>query len=150
MPFACWVSPASPDRKKATVETSKENPLVLLLVEDDPAMRSLLCDELYDMGLRLVEADNGEEALRYVMDHKPDLILTDLKMPAGGLDYVASLRQFAADAPIILMTAFGDSKTKEAAQSLGISAYFDKPVRIGELKSAIRRLLDHNGRPPQA
>jgi DNA-binding response OmpR family regulator len=123
---------------------------VLLLVEDDPAMRSLLCDELWDMGFRLVEAGNGEEAVRYLTENKADLILTDLRMPAGGLDYVATLRKFAPDAPIILMTAFGDAKTKQTALALGVSAYFDKPVRISELKAAIINLLDHHGgQPPQ-
>jgi DNA-binding response OmpR family regulator len=104
-------------------------------------MRSLLSDELWDMGFRLIEAADGDEALQQVMKDPPDLILTDLRMPAGGLDYIGRLRKFAPASAIILMTAFGDTKTKTDALSLGVSAYFDKPVRIGDLKSAIRKLL---------
>ena len=54
--------------------------VVLLLVEDDTDMRSLLCDELSEMGHRIVEATNAEQALRYVVDHTPTLVLSDLRM----------------------------------------------------------------------
>ena len=121
--------------------TTSEVPLVLLLAEDDEAMRSLLCDELFDMGFRIVEAANGDQALRCALDHKPNLILTDLRMPAGGLDYVSRLRKSAPDVPIILITAFGDAKTKADALGLGVAAYFDKPVRISELKRKVEELL---------
>ena len=119
-----------------------ETGVVLLLAEDDPDMRSLLCDELSEMGLRIVEAANGEEVLRHIADQAPTLILTDLRMPAGGMNYVSRLRKSAPDVPIILMTAFGDAKTKAEALGLGVAAYFDKPVRISELKQKVEQLLD--------
>jgi len=115
--------------------------VVLLLVEDDADMRSLLCDELSEMGHRIVEAADADEALKYVRDRKPSLIMTDLRMPAGGMGYVSSLRKSAPDVPIILMTAFGDAKTKAEALGLGVAAYFDKPVRISELKQKVEQLL---------
>jgi CheY-like chemotaxis protein len=118
------------------------NQTVILLVEDDSEMRSLLCDELWDLGCRIVEARDGDEALQRISDARPDVIVTDLRMPAGGLDYVARLRTFAPNSPIILMTAFGDATTKAAALKGGVAAYFDKPVRLADLKSAIRRVLD--------
>ena len=107
------------------------SPALLLVVEDDRDMRSLLCDELWDEGYQLTEAANGDEALVAILKTVPDLIVTDLKMPAGGLDYVNRLRTFAPQCPIILMTAFGDTRTKEEALKSGATAYFDKPVRRG-------------------
>lgn len=119
---------------------------MVLVVEDDRDMRSLLCDELWDEGYQLREAANGDEALVAVLKAVPDLIITDLKMPAGGVDYVNRLRTFAPQCPIILMTAFGDTKTKEEALKSGATAYFDKPVRLAELKITIKELLeDHEG-----
>ena len=85
-------------------------PIVLLIVEDDKAMRSLLCDELCDLGYRIIQADDGAGAVERVLDAKPDVILTDLRMPAGGMDYVVRLRTLAPTCPIILMTAFGDAR----------------------------------------
>ena len=118
-----------------------KSPALLLVVEDDRDMRSLLCDELWDEGYQLTEAANGDEALVAILNAVPDLIVTDLKMPAGGLDYVNRLRTFAPQCPIILMTAFGDSRTKEEALKSGATAYFDKPVRVSEFKTMIKELL---------
>lgn len=125
-------------------------PEVILLVEDDREMRSLLCDELWDLGYHLKEAPSGDDALRAVLDSPPDLIITDLRMPAGGFDYLARLRNFAPSCPIILMTSFGDAKTKARALEEGVAAYFDKPLRIAELKATIIRLLDHQANGQQA
>ena len=122
--------------------------VVVLLVEDDADMRSLLCDELSEMGHRIVEAADADEALKYLLDRKPNLIMTDLRMPAGGMGYVSRLRKSAPDVPIILMTAFGDAKTKTEALSLGVAAYFDKPVRISELKQKVEQLLRHSSTSP--
>jgi CheY-like chemotaxis protein len=121
--------------------TQERKPTVLLIAEDDKEMRSLLCDELYDLGVSIREAADGDEALRVVLDIRPSLILTDLRMPAGGLDYISRLRTFAPGVPIILLTSFGDSKTKADALALGVEAYFDKPVRLSELRGAVQRLL---------
>jgi len=117
------------------------SPAVLLVVEDDKDMRSLLCDELWGEGYQLREASNGEEGLAAVRQAVPDLIVTDLKMPSGGFDYVHRLRDSVPDCPIIVMTAFGDARTKEEAVKSGATAYFDKPVRLSELKATVKRLL---------
>lgn len=119
----------------------ERTPVVLLIAEDDQDMRSLLCDELWDLGVSIREAADGDEALRSVLDARPTLILTDLRMPAGGLDYIARLRTFAPGVPIVLLTSFGDPKTKADVLALGVEAYFDKPVRLSELKGTVRRLL---------
>ena len=66
--------------------TQERKQTVLLIAEDDKEMRSLLCDELYDLGVSIREAADGDEALRVVHDLRPSLILTDHRMPAGALD----------------------------------------------------------------
>ncbi|HQY58553.1 MAG: response regulator [Nitrospira sp.] len=123
-------------------------PAVLLVVEDDKDMRSLLCDELWGEGYHLREASNGEEGLAAVMRAAPDLIVTDLKMPDGGFEYVHRLRRCVPECPIIVMTAFGDAQTKDEALKNGATAYFDKPVRLSELKATVKQLLQHPGGRP--
>lgn len=115
----------------------------ILLVEDDHEMRSLLCDELWDLGYPLKEAADGDEALQFLLASPPVLIITDLRMPAGGLDYVARLRHFAPSCPIIVLTSFGDAQTRADLLRFGVAAYFDKPVRLADLKDTIKRLLNH-------
>lgn len=80
-----------------------------------------------------------------VLQSVPDLILTDLRMPAGGADYISRLRTIAPRCPIVVMTAFGDAATRISVQKAGADAYFDKPVRIAELKQCVQGLLDHEG-----
>lgn len=126
------------------ISVQRRSPAVLLVVEDDKDMRSLLCDELWGEGYQLREASNGAEGVAAVMRAAPDLIVTDLKMPAGGFEYVHRLRSCAPACPIIVMTAFGDAQTKEAAMRSGATAYFDKPVRLSELKATVKQLLDYN------
>lgn len=116
---------------------------MVLIVEDDSEMRSLLRDELWGEGYQLKEARDGEEALRVVQDSTPDLILSDLKMPGGGVEYVSRLRRSAPNCPLVLMTAFGDAKLRADVLESGATAYFDKPVHVSELKATIKRLLNH-------
>jgi DNA-binding response OmpR family regulator len=117
--------------------------VVVLIVEDDREMRSLLCDEFWNTGLQLREARDGDEAFLAILQSVPDLILTDLRMPAGGTDYISRLRTVAPTCPIVVMTAFGDSRLRAELLKAGASAYFDKPVRIADLKSCVQQLLGH-------
>lgn len=114
---------------------------VVLIVEDDREMLSLLCDEFWGAQYRLRQAKDGDEAFRMVLQSVPDLILTDLRMPAGGADYISRLRTIAPKCPIVVMTAFGDAATRVLIQKAGADAYFDKPVRIAELKHCVQGLL---------
>jgi len=114
---------------------------VVLVVEDDREMRSLLCDEFWSAGYQLREAKDGDEAFLAVLKSVPDLILTDLRMPAGGADYISRLRTVAPHCPIIVITAFGDAGLRADVLQAGASAYFDKPVRISDLKLKVEELL---------
>jgi len=58
----------------------------VLIAEGGRDMRSLLCDELWGTGYQLCEAQDGDEAFRTVLDSPPDVVLTDFRMPAGGVD----------------------------------------------------------------
>ncbi|OQW32639.1 MAG: hypothetical protein A4E19_04550 [Nitrospira sp. SG-bin1] len=116
---------------------------MVLIVEDDREMRSLLCDELWGTGYQLREARNGDEAFLAVLQSVPDLILTDLRMPAGGDDYISRLRTVAPACPIVVMTAFGDAALKARVLKAGATAYFDKPVRLADLKKCVQQLLGH-------
>ncbi len=124
---------------------ANEKGAVLLIVEDDREMRSLLCDQFCGMGYQLREARDGDEAFLAVLQSVPDAILTDLRMPAGGDDYVSRLRTVAPKCPIVVMTAFGDARLKAQVLKAGANAYFDKPVRIADLKNCVQQLLDHEG-----
>ena len=119
---------------------------VVLVVEDDREMRSLLCDEFWSAGYHLRQAKDGDEAFLAVLQSVPDLILTDLRMPAGGADYISRLRTVAPHCPIIVITAFGAPGLRAEVLGAGASAYFDKPVRISDLKLKVEELLTDSRR----
>ncbi len=126
---------------------AKGKAAVVLIVEDDREMRSLLCDEFADTGYQLREARDGDEAFLAVLQAVPDLILTDLRMPAGGDDYVSRLRTVAPRCPIVVITGFGDLRLKAQVLKAGADAYFDKPVRLAELKKCVQQLLGDGSGP---
>ena len=117
----------------------------VLVADDDPEMRSLVSDELKEEGYRVTQAADGEEALHSLERSPADVIITDLRMPHGGMAFVARVKATVPQAPVILMTAFGDKETESLAYKWGASAYFNKPVRMWELKEAVRKLLNDGG-----
>lgn len=128
--------PSDGDSKKP-----KEKEVSILVADDDPAMRSLVSDELRDEGYRVFQVSDGLEALEGLAQFHPDLVITDLRMPHGGMDVVARIKSLVPKTPVILMTAFGDKETESLAYKWGASAYFNKPVRMADLKDAVRSLL---------
>lgn len=114
---------------------------VILVVDDDMATRKLLVDVLRDDGCFVVEAADGAEAFDHVQEFMLDMIVTDLKMHLGGFEYLRQLKKVLPDCPVIVMTAFGDSQSKRRALECGVLAYFEKPMRIGDLKNTIWEAL---------
>ena len=113
----------------------------VLVVEDDGDMRSLLRDGLWNEGYSLREAGDGDEAVRAVLRAVPDVILTEIRLSAGGVDYISRLRVVAPRCPIIVMTAFGDEQVKIDVLRAGAMVYFSKPVHLAELKLCVKQLL---------
>ena len=109
----------------------------ILVVDDDEAMRMLLVDALQDQGCRVIESENGKDALNVLKAVVPNVIVTDLKMPDGGFPYLRQLQERAPGCPIVVMTAYGDSQSKAKALECGVQGYFDKPLRIYDLKAWI-------------
>ena len=111
--------------------TQERKPAVLLIAEDDKEMRSLLCDELFDLGVSIREAADGDEALRSVLDARPSLILTDLRMPGlDGQELLARVGQLAPDVPVVIMTAHGTIRSAVQALRDGAEDYLTKPVDV--------------------
>jgi DNA-binding response OmpR family regulator len=123
----------------------KEKEVSILVADDDPAMRNLVSDELKEAGYHVIQVSDGLEVLHCVNEASPDLVITDLRMPHGGMSVVAGIKAAAPKTPVILMTAFGDKETESLAYKWGASAYFNKPVRMAELKEAVKNLLDSDG-----
>lgn len=114
---------------------------LILVVDDDQAIRSILVETLKGEGYRVDEANNGAEALERVEAAVPDLILLDIVMPV--LDGFAFLDRLigdrgAADLPIVLLSA--THALPEGAQTVGVKALLTKPFDMGMLLAIVDRL----------
>jgi two-component system KDP operon response regulator KdpE len=120
----------------------------LLVVEDDPALRSLLVTTLPAHGYRVLEAATGAEGTRLAADHVPDLALVDLGLPdLDGIEWIGKVRTWSA-MPIIVLTARGQETSKVRALDAGADDYVTKPFGFPELLARIRVALRHAARPP--
>jgi len=123
-------------------ETAKFNALV---VEDSPPMRKMIVFALARIReLRVVEADDGVDALRRIAGTKFDIILTDINMPIlDGLKLVKRLRADDAyrDVPIIIITTEGAEEDRHRALALGANAYITKPIQAPQVIALVRETL---------
>ena len=131
-----------------------EEALRVLLIEDDPAARRLLRDCLLDSGAaaRVDEAENGEEGLALIAALEPELVILDLVMPkVSGLGVLLALREEPPERPphILVVSRVSSVALADRVLDLGADFFFQKPVRLGELLTAVRALCPRPESPAQ-
>jgi two-component system KDP operon response regulator KdpE len=115
----------------------------ILVVEDERPMLSSIRLILSGHGYEVVEAENGNDALREVSRELPDLVLLDLMLPGmDGLDVCKTIRS-SSPVGIVVLSAKGDERTKVAAFDLGADDYLTKPFSSGELLARVKVALRH-------
>jgi CheY-like chemotaxis protein len=118
----------------------------ILLVDDDPDVRTLIADVLTGIGYDVTIACNGEEALARLCECVPHLLVVDFAMPGmNGADVAKAARQSAPDLPILFLSGHIDTAALTAA--VHSTAFLRKPFRPVELAAAVRETL---GNPAQA
>ncbi len=119
------------------------SPPKVLVVDDEPQIRTLLKTTLHRAGYAVVEAANGREALNAKSIDKPDLVLLDLGLPdRDGLELVTLLRG-EPRAALIVISARDQTEQKVAALDLGADDYVTKPFDTEELLARVRASLRH-------
>ena len=114
----------------------------ILVVDDDPNIRSLLLQEFTEAGYRVRLAEDGREALACIREEKPGLVMLDVMMPEmNGFDVAAVLKNDPAtmDIPIIILSIVED---KERGFRLGVDRYLTKPIDTASLFHEVGTLLD--------
>ncbi|AXH15474.1 response regulator transcription factor [Malaciobacter mytili] len=114
----------------------------VLLLEDDSALSDLLSFHLEDKGYEVVLKTNGQEALEYLIDNKVDLALLDINTPVlSGLEVLKTLRHdYKDNTPIIILTAYQDTKHLKESFEMGVDDYIKKPFDLEELDQRIIKL----------
>lgn len=114
--------------------------LTVLLVEDEPELRRETAAFLEMYCGKIMQAANGREALAHFKTARPDLVISDIRMPVmDGLELAANLKELSPNTPLIFCTAFTETSYLLKAIELGVAGFVRKPVDTDELLSVIHK-----------
>src|SRR5690349_1230441 len=116
-------------------------PYTILVVDDEPGIRTMVQFELAQEGHRIFTADSGARALEALKAETIDLILTDVRMPImDGLDLIIQVRKTHPKLPIILLTGFVEDRVQKV-QEYNLSGTLHKPFTIDQLSELVLKVL---------
>jgi DNA-binding response OmpR family regulator len=118
--------------------------LTILYVEDEELIRKNAVEYLGRICARVLEAEDGFEALKVYEKHKPDIIISDINMPRiNGLEMAKKIRQNDKSTPIIIATAHTQTEYLIKAVELHLIKYLIKPITSSKLKDALSLAHEH-------
>ena len=120
--------------------------LDILIVEDGRSQREMLRDFLISEGHRVLEAENGETAIKTVSNKHFDLILLDYKMPGmDGMEVLKEMKRINQEIDVAIITAYGTIETAVEAIKVGAIDYITKPIELEELLILVDRVAERRG-----
>lgn len=126
-------------------------PDAILIVDDEPAMRDGLRDNLEFEGYTVEEAADGETGLQKLLGRTYRLVLLDVMMPKrSGFEVLREARAAGVRTPVIMLTAKGEEYDAVRGLELGADDYVTKPFGLGELLARVRAVLRRSEGAPEA
>jgi len=120
----------------------------ILIIDDEPQIRKLLSITLQSNGYKVIEATNGTDGLKTILDHPPDLVLLDLGLPdVSGHEVLRHLREWFIN-PILIISVLSDEQDIVKALNNGANDYLVKPFRTDELLARINAAIKKAGSEP--
>ncbi len=118
--------------------------LKILYAEDNEKIRDSYILVLKRYFKVVIEASDGEEALKFYQQYQPDIVLTDINMPLlDGLELVRIIRETDKSTEIIILSAYSDQEKLMKAIPLGLFAYLVKPIKGDALKKVLTDVASH-------
>jgi len=120
--------------------------MLILNLEDDPNYAGLIKEMLQEFSVELVQVSTVAQASKWIVQHRPDLIITDISLGGGksGLEFIRATRQIEdfSTVPTIFLSAIDAPEVKLEALELQPSVYLVKPVRWADFSEAIQKFLN--------
>lgn len=114
----------------------------ILLIDDDPVVRSLISGILRKKDYEVLLAREGQEGLKLVKDKTPDLVICDYQMPGmSGIDVLDRIRDSSPKLPVIILTAYGDATLTIKSMQTGAFDFIEKPINPRELLTTVKNGL---------
>lgn len=118
----------------------------ILIVDDEKLITETLAGMLRHRGYEVLEALDGETALKFLQEQTPDLVLLDMKLPGiDGLEVLKTIRKDYPNVFVVVMTGY-DVEYKKKVEHIGSDGFFVKPILVSDLKEKIEELFS-KGRP---
>jgi UDP-3-O-[3-hydroxymyristoyl] N-acetylglucosamine deacetylase len=128
----------------ALINTPSSDRLVLV-VDDEASIRQSLSAILTDEGLSVVEAADGEGAIKALIEHRPSLILLDIWMPGlDGLETLKKIKEISPDVPVVMISGHATISTAVAATQLGAVDFLEKPLELTPTIELVRRVISQS------
>jgi DNA-binding response OmpR family regulator len=126
---------------------SRQKPTVVI-ADDDLEILTMVRTLLRRRDVKLVEASDGEEAMRLIRENEPDLVVLDVMMPGmSGWEICKTIREEAAlsQTGVIMLTGIGERLNEMTSPLYGADAYLDKPFDLTDLDAAVTQVLTARG-----
>jgi DNA-binding response OmpR family regulator len=129
-------------KKNRKIEPPDPDRDLVLIVDDDPGIVKLISIYFTAAGLQIVTAENGFGAIRVWKHAEPDAVILDIAMPQmTGIEFCKWLRMEKRNltVPVIAITAFVDSKSRDKILKAGANVYLTKPIDMTQLLDSVKR-----------
>ncbi|HXV13888.1 MAG TPA: sigma-54 dependent transcriptional regulator [Candidatus Krumholzibacteria bacterium] len=114
----------------------------VLIIDDDESLRKVMGYMLEEAGYDVDRAASAEEGLRVIGERRPDLVLSDIKMPKkDGIELLADIKRVDPTIPVVILTAFASVETAVEAMKRGASDYLTKPIARDDLTLTVAKTL---------
>ncbi len=144
------VSPSVEARIGATVKALAISPqpatgITIVVADDDPSILDFAFRAISKIGHRVLRAERGDTALALIRQERPRLVMLDVLMP--GLDGLEVCKAMRSDEhlnliPVVLLSAMGEERLKEAAQEAGANDFLTKPMHLDALRTLVAKYVD--------
>jgi signal transduction histidine kinase/ActR/RegA family two-component response regulator len=150
LPLAAAEQRAAAAAAPSTRPAAPAAPRRIAIVEDNKDVRDLLLLKLRRLGHTVVDAADGVEGLRVVLDAKPDLALVDLGLPGiDGFELAREVRaRLGGDVVLVAVSGFGQPEDKRRALEAGFDEHLTKPADVRDIENLLTRLPPRNGTAP--
>jgi UDP-3-O-acyl N-acetylglucosamine deacetylase len=119
----------------------------VLVVDDEPQIRATLRGILAEEGLRVLEAEDGRQALEVIHRDRPELVILDIWMPdMDGLELLTQLQEEPRPPVVVMISGHGNIETAVKATKLGAFEFIEKPLSLDGLLDIVNRALAHYAR----
>lgn len=130
------------------IHNGVENPINILIVDDDQGLRDLLQRYLGEQGYQVSSVKDGIDMDRWLKEHHPDAIILDLMLPGeDGLSLARRLRTVHPQLPILMLSARGDEIDRIVGLEMGADDYLPKPFNPRELLARLKAILRRSSPP---